>query len=99
MKMKMKHEKKKIPSWVRIVVLLCALAIPVMYVTTLILFALGDPKGTVFMAISLSASFFLMPVMYAVTKLPRDVVETYYNIVDMAKEDDRKGWKKRRRLS
>ena len=92
-------EKKKIPSWVRIVVLLCALAIPVMYVTTLILFALGDPKGTVFMAISLSASFFLMPVMYAVTKLPRDVVETYYNIVDMAKEDDRKGWKKRRRLS
>ena len=98
MMMKMKNEKKKIPSWVRIVVLLCALAIPVMYVTTMILFAIGDPKGTVFMAISFSASFFLMPVMYAVTKFPRDVVETYYNIVDMAKEDDRKGWKKRRRL-
>lgn len=98
MKMKMKNEKKKIPSWVRIVVLLCALAIPVMYVTTLILFALGDPKGTVFMAISLSASFFLMPVMYAVTKLPRDIVEVYYNMVDVVKEDE-KDRKKKRRLS
>ena len=98
MKMKMKNEKKKIPSWVRIVVLLCALAIPVMYVTTLILFALGDPKGTVFMAISLSASFFLMPVMYAVTKLPRDVVEVYYNMVDVVKEDEKER-KKKRRLS
>ena len=96
--MKMKNEKKKIPSWVRIVVLLCALAIPVMYVTTLILFALGDPKGTVFMAISLSASFFLMPVMYAVTKLPRDIVEVYYNMVDVVKEDE-KDRKKKRRLS
>ena len=95
MMMKMKNEKKKIPSWVRIVVLLCALAIPVMYVTTLILFALGDPKGTVFMAISFSASFFLMPVMYAVTKLPRDVVEIYYNAADMVKDDDGKGQKKK----
>ena len=95
--MKVKSEKKKIPSLVRIVVLLCAIAIPVMYVTTLILFAFGDPKGTVFMAIAFSASFFLMPVMYVVTKLPRDIVETYYNIVDMAKENDSKGRKKRRR--
>ena len=98
MMMKMKNEKKKIPSWVRIVVLLCALAIPVMYVTTLILFALGDPKGTVFMAISFSASFFLMPVMYAVTKFPRDIVEVYYNMVDVVKEDE-KDRKKKRQLS
>lgn len=98
MMMKMKNEKKKIPSWVRIVVLLCALAIPAMYVMTLVLFALGDPKGTVFMAISFSASFFLMPVMYAVTKLPRDIVEVYYNMVDVVKEDE-KDRKKKRRLS
>ena len=97
MMMKMKNEKKKIPSWVRIVVLLCALVIPAMYVMTLVLFALGDPKGTVFMAISLSASFFLMPVMYAVTKLPRDIVEVYYNMVDVVKEDE-KEWKKKIRL-
>lgn len=96
MMMKMKNEKEKIPSWVRIVVLLCALTIPAMYVMTLVLFALGDPKGTVFMAISLSASFFLMPVMYAVTKLPRDIVEVYYNMVDVVKEDEKDRKKKRR---
>ena len=95
--MKVKSEKKEIPSLVRIVVLLCALAIPVLYVTTLILFAFGDPKGTVFMAISFSASFFLMPVMYVVIKLPRDVVETYYNLVDMAEKNDNKRRKKRMR--
>jgi len=94
--MKVKSKKKKVPSLVRIVVLLCALAIPVLYVITLVLFALGDPKGTVFMAISFSASFFLMPVMYAVMKLPRDVVETYYRMVDMANEEDRKGRKRKR---
>ena len=95
MMMKVKSEKKKVPTLVRIVILLCALAIPVMYVTTLILFALGDPKGTVFMAISFSASFFLMPVMYIVTKLPWDVAEIYYNVMDMVEMDDRKGRKKR----
>lgn len=47
------------------------------------------------MAISFSASFFLMPVMYAVTKLPRDVVEIYYNAADMVKDDDGKGQKKK----
>mgnify|MGYP000200893069 CR=1 FL=1 len=85
----MMKEKSRITKIQRIAALICALAIPVLYVITLILYAVGSPKAPVFLAIAFAGSFFLLPVMYLVLKFPKDMVETYFHMRDMAKNTDK----------
>lgn len=85
----MMKEKSRITKTQRMVALVCALAIPVLYVITIIFYAVGSPKAPVFFAIAFARSFFLFPVMYLVLKFPKEVVETYFHMRDMAKNTDK----------
>lgn len=71
----------------QILALLCAIIIPVLYIIAIILLIIGNPYGQLFLAISLGATFFLIPVMYLVTKLPKDMAEIYGNVSDALKND------------
>lgn len=88
MMMKMKNKTRKVFELRRIIALLSALAIPVLYVITLVLFALGNSYGRIFLTISMGASIFLMPAMYAVTKFPKDMAEMYGNFLDMMEKNE-----------
>lgn len=70
----------------RIVALVCALAIPVLYIITIVLSIIGNPHSQLFLAISLGASFFLAPVMYLVTRFPKDIGEVFGHFANMAKD-------------
>ena len=85
----MKNKKRKNFELRRIVALLCALLIPMLYIITVMLFIMGNSYGEIFLAISMGASFFLMPVMYVVTKFPKDMAEMYGNFLDMIEKDRR----------
>ena len=85
----MKNKKRKTFELRRIVALLCALLIPMLYIITVMLFIMGNSYGEIFLAISMGASFFLMPVMYMVTKFPKDMAEMYGNFLDMIEKDGR----------
>lgn len=87
--MKMKNKKRKTFELRRIVALICALLIPMLYIITVMLFIMGNSYGEIFLAISMGASFFLMPVMYMVTKFPKDMAEMYGNFLDMIEKDGR----------
>lgn len=86
--MKMKNKKRKVFELRRIIALLSALAIPVLYVVTIVLLVLGNSCGRIFLAISMGASIFLMFTMYAVTKFPKDMAEMYGNFLDMMEKDE-----------
>lgn len=87
--MKMKNKKRKTFELRQIVAMLCALLIPMLYIITVMLFIMGNSYGEIFLAISMGASFFLMPVMYMVTKFPKDMAEMYGNFLDMIEKDGR----------
>ena len=89
MMMKIKNKKRKIFELRRIVALLSALLIPVLYIITVMLFIMGNSYGEIFLAISMGASIVLMPAMYAVTKIPRDIAEMYGTFLDMVEKDSK----------
>ena len=74
----------------QIVALLCAIIIPILYMITIILLIIGNSYGQLFLAISLGATFFLLPIMYLVTKLPKDMAEIYGTVSDALKNDEDK---------
>lgn len=74
----------------QIAALICAVAIPILYIITIILLIIGNSYGQLFLAISLGATFFLLPIMYLVTKLPKDMAEIYGNVSDALKNDEDK---------
>ena len=61
----------------RVIALIAALAIPVLYIITIILF----------LAVSLGGTFFLTPVIFLLTRVPKDIGEVSGNIADMLKKD------------
>lgn len=81
--MKQKNKKRKTIELSRVVALVCALVIPILYMITIILFLLKNSYGSLFLAISMGTSFVLLPAMYAVTKFPKDMAEIYGNTFDM----------------
>ena len=78
-----RHMKRKM-NFRQILALVCAIIIPVLYIIA------GNPYGQLFLAISLGATFFLIPIMYLVTKLPKDMAEIYGNVSDALKKDEDK---------
>ena len=68
----------------RVIALIAALAIPVLYI---ILFIIGNDYANLFLAVSLGGTFFLTPVIYLLTRVPKDIGEVSGNIVDMLKKD------------
>lgn len=46
----------------------------------------GDPMGRVFLAIAFASSFFLAPIIYLLTKFPKDMAEIWVNISRGLKE-------------
>ena len=74
----------------QILALVCAIIIPVLYIITIILLIAGNPYGQLFLAISFGVTFFLIPIMYLVKKLPKDMAEIYGNVSDALKKDEDK---------
>lgn len=70
----------------RIIALICALVIPVLYIITIILSIIGNPHSQLFLAISLGTSFFLAPVMYLVTRFPKDIGEVFGHFANMVRD-------------
>ena len=71
----------------RVIALIAALAIPVLYIITIILFMIGSDYANLFLAVSLGGTFFLTPVIFLLTTVPKDVGEVSGNIADMLKKD------------
>ena len=84
-----RHMKRKM-NFRQILALVCAIIIPVLYIITIILLIAGNPYGQLFLAISFGVTFFLIPIMYLVTKLPKDMAEIYGNVSDALKKDEDK---------
>ena len=70
----------------RIMALIAAGAIPALYVTAIVLMIVGESMGRVFLAIAFASSFFLAPVIYLLTKFPKDMAEIWVNISRGLKE-------------
>ena len=70
----------------RIMALIAAVAIPALYVTAIVLMIVGESMGRVFLAIAFASSFFLTPVIYLLTKFPKDMAEIWVNISRGLKE-------------
>lgn len=81
---------KRKMNFKQIIALLCAIAIPILYIITIVLLIIGNPYGQLFLAITLGVTFFLIPVMYLVTKLPKDMAEIYGNVSDALKGNEDK---------
>ena len=71
----------------RVIALIAALAIPVLYIITIILFMIGSDYANLFLAVSLGGTFFLTPVIFLLTRVPKDIGEVSENIADMLKKD------------
>lgn len=71
----------------RIIALIAALAIPVLYIITIILFIIGNDYANLFLAVSLGGTFFLTPVIYLLTRVPKEIGEVSGNIADMMQKD------------
>lgn len=48
----------------RVIALIASLAIPVLYIITIILFMIGNDYANLFLAVSLGGTFFLTPVIF-----------------------------------
>ena len=71
----------------RVIALIAALAIPVLYIITIILFMIGSDYANLFLAVSLGGTFFLTPVIFLLTRVPKDIGEVSRNIAAMLKKD------------
>ena len=71
----------------QVIALIAALAIPVLYIITIILFIMGSDYANLFLAVSLGGTFFLTPVVYLLTRVPKDIGEVSGKIADMLKKD------------
>ncbi|MDO5590257.1 MAG: hypothetical protein Q4F98_04255 [Lachnospiraceae bacterium] len=67
----------------RIIALIAALAIPALYLISIVLFLVGNGSANVFFAIALGATFFLTPVIYLLTRVPKDIGKMSGDIADM----------------
>ena len=57
----------------RILALMGALLIPVLFIVSIFLFIANNPNAMLFLAIALGASVFFLPVMYLAAKFPKDM--------------------------
>ena len=71
----------------RIIALVGALAVPVLYIVAIILFATGNPNAELVLAVAIGVSLFIMPVIYLLTKFPKDMAEIYSNILEKIKKN------------
>ena len=79
--MKKSKKKNKLKPY-QMIALLCAVAVPVLYIVVIILIAAGTQYAEVMLAVAIGVSMFMMPVMYLVTKYPKDMAETYSNLLN-----------------
>ena len=73
----------------RILALIAAVALPALYVIATVLILAGNPVGRVLFAIAFGSSFFLAPILYLVTKFPKDMAEIWVTISDKWKKKGR----------
>ena len=66
----------------RFIALIGALFLPVLFVISIVLFFTGSQYATVFLVISFAASLGILPLLYLLTKFPRDIADIYANISD-----------------
>lgn len=90
MKTIQKNEKRKSFELRRLVALLCALVVPLLYIISIILMVMENPYGRLFLAISLGTSMVFLPIVYLATKLPNDIGEMYGNMLDMMEKEKQK---------
>ena len=90
MKTIQKNKKRKSFELRRLVALVCALVVPLLYIISIILMVMENPYGRLFLAISLGASMVFLPIVYLATKLPKDIGEMYGNMLDMMDKEKSK---------
>lgn len=88
--MKKKKNNFQTPKPRQVIAMLCALAIPVLYVIAIVLLMTGNPHGRIFLAIAFASSFFLAPILYMVTKFPKDIAEVWTNLSERIKKENKK---------
>ena len=71
----------------RVIALIAALAIPVLYIITIILFMIGNDYANLFLAVSLGATIILTPLSILLKRVPKDIGEVSGIIVDLLKKD------------
>lgn len=78
--MKMKSKKNVLKPH-QMIALVCALTVPALYIVSIVLFVIDNQYAELFLAVAVGISVFIMPVMYLLTKVPKDMAEIYSNIV------------------
>lgn len=81
----------------RIIALIAAIIIPLTYLITIILALVGSSYTSLFLAISLWASFLMLPLVYLVSKFPKDMGEVYDHIADLAQQDTKEQEKNKKK--
>lgn len=66
----------------QVIALLCALSVPVLYMVSIILFSIENQYAQLFLAMAIGVSLFIMPLIYFMTKFPKDMAEIYSNLSD-----------------
>ena len=65
----------------QIIALLCALSVPVLYIVSIVLFIINNQYAELFVAMAIGVSLFIMPLIYLMTKFPKDMAEIYSNLL------------------
>lgn len=65
----------------QITILLCALSVPILYIVSIILFIIDNQYAEIFLAMAVGISLFIMPLIYLMTKFPKDMAEIYSNLL------------------
>lgn len=65
----------------QITILLCALSVPILYIVSIILFIIDNQYAEIFLAMAVGVSLFIMPLIYLMTKFPKDMAEIYSNLL------------------
>lgn len=65
----------------QIIALLSALSVPVLYIVSIVLFIINNQYAELFLAMAIGVSLFIMPLIYLMTKFPKDMAEIYSNLL------------------
>ena len=65
----------------QIIALLGALSVPVLYIVSIVLFIINNQYAELFLATAIGVSLFIMPLIYLMTKFPKDMAEIYSNLL------------------
>lgn len=82
----MKNKRNMLRSH-QIIALLCALSVPILFIVSIILFSIENQYAELFLAMAIGISLFIMPLIYFMTKFPKDLAEIYNNLLNKIEDE------------